>query len=377
MNQRSLSILHLVLEPRFSGAEILVCDLVRIHQSQGHQTSIAAFRPSHLEFAPELRRLENLGCRTQIPSQNLVRWRRVQWVLAAVKRFQPDVVFAHSILPGLYARIALSCSRRPSVVTVLHSDDDLRNPRLLRLEQLLWWRNACVVGVSRKSVENYRNRVTSKARCRVISNGISPERFAGHLDRSREVRTRLYGASDDVIIALQVGRICLQKQQLASVQALAVLSRRGIRNLRIVMAGPIEDRDYAARLIDLAREAGVLDQIQLVGSQANVEEWLAGADLFLMPSGWEAHSVAALEGMASGLPCVFSGIDAFEAWRGWPGVFMIEAPPVAEELATCLESLLRNQGWSHRYKRDLSKFSIARCAAEYLELARKLAPSGL
>ncbi len=367
------SVMHVVLEPRYSGAEILVRDLVQVHNGGGHQTSIVAFRPSHPDFASEMMALEDVGCRLFIPPNSLAKWARVRWIRAAVRRFQPDIVFAHSILPSLYTRLALRFAKRPSIVTVLHTDDDLADPALLRLERLLWKRNACVVGVNARSVENYQRRMTTRVPVRVIRNGIRLDRFGPAKGTGRETRTRLYGCGQEEVIALQIGRIALQKQQHVSVAALAKLSSRGLGNIRLFLVGPAQDKEYEARVRASAEQGGVADRVVFAGPQGNVAEWLEGADIFLMPSGWEAHSIAALEGIASGLLCVFSGIDAFEEWRSSPGVCIIGAPPSAEELAACLQTVVASRAWECRYYRDLSRFSIQSCAAEYSELIGEFA----
>ena len=371
------NIMHVIVEPRYSGAEVLVRELVQIHGRQGHRVSIVAFRPPQADFAHEIAQLEQQGCECFLPGRSLVRLGRIKWILAAIKAARPDIVFAHSILPSLYTRMALRFARRPPIVTVLHTDDDLGNTGLLRMERFLWRRSACVVGVSAKSIGNYRRRMTDRVPTRVIQNGIPVEQFAVPRGVAQDHRSRLYRPQGGELVAVQIGRICVQKQQHVSVEALALLSARGIRNLRLVLVGPTQDPDYEARVIASARAGGVEDRVQFAGPQANVKEWLAGADIFLMPSGWEAHCIAALEGMASGLFCIFTAIDAFEEWRSHSGVFMIEAPPVPEQLAKALETVAKSKVWDRRYERDLVKFSIQRCAAEYMQVTEQFAHPAL
>ncbi len=366
---KPLSIMHVLLEPRFAGAEMLVRDLVHIQAAEGHRMSIAAFRPPQENFVIELESLERLGCELHIPTRNLVRLGRLRWMLDAVKKAKPDVIFAHSILPSVYTRIALRLTRRPAVVTVLHTDDDLSNPWVLRLERLLYKRNACVVGVSSKSVGNYKRRMGDRVPLRVIRNGIRTERFTEPGLKHCLFREEIYRPAVGEIIALQVGRISIQKQQHVSVEALVRLRARGMRNIRLVMAGISEDATYQEEVLRRAREGGVEDQVKLVGPQRNIAEWLAGADIFLMPSAWEAHSVAALEAVASGVFCVFSGIEAFEDLRSLPGVDMIKVPPTGEDLAECIEQLVGRRAWESRYERKLDNFSVVECAREYLRIA--------
>jgi len=268
--------------------------------------------------------------------------------------------------------LALRFTRRPVVVTVLHSDDDFNEPRIRRIERLVWSRHAQVIGVNSKCVENYRLRVTDRVPTQVIMNGVHADRFSQLAKASNEWRQKLYSPASGEVIALQVGRISFQKQQHVSVEALIRLKARGISNLRLVLAGPIDEQEYFNRLMTLIREGKVARQVQVMGARGDIAELLAGADMYLMPSDGEAHSIAALEAMASGAYCVFSGIPAFAGLRGHPGVSMIGDPPTAEDLASCLEDVLAKGQWRRRYERDLSGLTFDRCAAEYSRLTWKL-----
>lgn len=56
----------------------------------------------------------------------------------------------------------------------------------------------------------------------------------------------------------------------------------------------------------LSRELGIFDEIRFVGKQEQMEDILAIADLFLLPSEYESFGLAALEAMAAGVPVISS-----------------------------------------------------------------------
>src|SRR5207342_701148 len=64
---------------------------------------------------------------------------------------------------------------------------------------------------------------------RVIRNGIDIAHFSEPAKAHKSWREKLYQAADDEIIALQVGRISLQKQQHVSVEALIRLQASGLK----------------------------------------------------------------------------------------------------------------------------------------------------
>jgi N-acetyl-alpha-D-glucosaminyl L-malate synthase BshA len=54
----------------------------------------------------------------------------------------------------------------------------------------------------------------------------------------------------------------------------------------------------------LCRELNIYDEVRFVGKQEQIEDVLAVADLFLLPSEYESFGLAALEAMAAGVPVV-------------------------------------------------------------------------
>jgi N-acetyl-alpha-D-glucosaminyl L-malate synthase BshA len=72
---------------------------------------------------------------------------------------------------------------------------------------------------------------------------------------------------------------------------------------RMVFVGDGPDRPRAAQR---AAELGVQDQVVFLGKHQSVDELLACADLFLLPSETESFGLAALEAMACGAPVIAS-----------------------------------------------------------------------
>jgi L-malate glycosyltransferase len=64
--------------------------------------------------------------------------------------------------------------------------------------------------------------------------------------------------------------------------------------------------DGPERLVaeDLCRELNLCDDVRFVGKQEQMEDILAIADLFLLPSEYESFGLAALEAMAAGVPVI-------------------------------------------------------------------------
>jgi L-malate glycosyltransferase len=368
-----MRIAHCILEPRYSGAEILVLGLVRAQIAAGVTTALVALRPSEGLFEPELEAIAKLGCEILVPSRPLVGRQRLSWIRRATRGFRPDVLFAHSALPSVYSRIALIGVPGVSIVTVLHTDEDFNDHKLRVFERLMWRRNGAVVGVSPASIRNYRRLITEKQETTLIPNGVDFKSVRSSTVRRDEVRKQVYAAAPDEVILLQVGRISPQKGQRLSVEALAALGRSmSLENIRLVFAGIVEYKEYHLEVLAAAQALGVSNRIQFLGSRNDVPLLLAGADAHLMPSVWEAQGIVALEALASGIYCFFTPLEAFSSFTGMPGVTILPEEPDGLRFAGLLAQAIRTSATSQRYLREMESYGFERCAREYLQVATSL-----
>ncbi|WP_271611310.1 glycosyltransferase family 4 protein [Bradyrhizobium sp. CCBAU 21360] len=362
----TLRTLHLIHTPRHSGAEILVDDLCTRHSQKGHIVGIASLEPTDPLFRETLSRLEATGTSLHIPSRRHNRLQRVAHLRGAITAFDPDVVFAHSVLPSLYGRLALPLlQKRPKFVTVLHSatNDDFSGSYFRLIERTLRWRADYVVAVSEAGGRSYKARFGSALPVCTIKNGIDLQRFRS-IDRAAVRKS--YAISDPTKILLQVGRVSPVKQQLSSIELLSSLVAAGW-DVELWLAGLTEDASYEAKLRSVVAEARLAHRVRFLGSRSDVPELLGAADLYLMPSYAEAHSIAFLEALASNVPILASNIEAFRFASGMPAVRLVENgdPSLRKEA----ESLLSNNA---RTPRRLEQFDISCTARSYLQLATQI-----
>lgn len=112
----------------------------------------------------------------------------------------------------------------------------------------------------------------------------------------------------------------------------------------------VGDGPERRNLEDLCRQIGLCDQIRFLGKQDAVEEILALADLFLMPSSKESFGLAALEAMACAVPVVSSNIGGISEvnTHGETG-FLSEVGDV-EDMAANAIKLLSNEVLLEQFK---------------------------
>lgn len=365
------AVLHVVLRPRYSGAEMLVKELIPLHAEHGCRTGFCALLASEEAFLLELKKMQSVGCEIFVPERDLHGLERVQQVAHAIRAFQPDLVIAHTVIPAAYVRAAAIGSgwrpiprRHRKVAIALHAaeNDDYATPALRWSERVLTYFADAVVTVSEESLKNYRRRVRSHPAIQRIANGI-------HLSRFREAATRRDAIRETLgllnqRLVLQVGRVSKAKQQILTLEALLPQLRQD-PTLQLWFAGLLEEPSYVEHVEQTIAASGVSNQIRLLGSRTDVPDLLAAADIYVMPSTMEAHSVALIEALASGVPVVASDIPTFLYASTFPGVTIVgveDGPALANAVQKHLSA-------PQRHHRELNAYDITTTERQYRQLA--------
>jgi len=121
---------------------------------------------------------------------------------------------------------------------------------------------------------------------------------------SMEVR-REFNIPKNRVVVIYVGRLSTEKNVEKLIRDFSQVKGKNVQ-LLIVGCGP--ERSKLERLVN---ELGMVDRITFVGLREDVERFYAAADIFFLPSKYEAFGQVILEAMAAGLPCI-----AFK--RAWP-----------------------------------------------------------
>jgi len=209
------------------------------------------------------------------------------------RRFQPDVAYAHFLVPaGLAAALA---TRAPLVVTA--HGQDVANigavPGVRAATRYVVRRAASVIAVSRWLRDQLGAEVPgAEGKTEVVDCGVDLERFA---PRDAEPARELTGWTGEGTGFLCLGGLTERKNVLRLARA---FERRGEGTLSFVGDGPLRGA--------LAGRPG----IRLVGRVAHdeVPTWIAASDVVCQPSVSEPFGLAALEAMASARSVVASSV---------------------------------------------------------------------
>lgn len=141
--------------------------------------------------------------------------------------------------------------------------------------------------------------------------GVDTKKFQlENFDKDR--KRKELGIKDDDFFILSVGELNQNKNQEVIVRAIAKLNNPKIHYF---IAGKGDKADY---LKELAKKMNV--NLHLLGYRTDIVELLNTADVYAFPSYREGLSVALMEAMAAGLPCVVSkirgNVDLIEDGKG-------------------------------------------------------------
>lgn len=129
--------------------------------------------------------------------------------------------------------------------------------------------------------------------------GVDLTRFQ-NLTVDKAAKRRELGIPEDATLLLSVGEVNQNKNHQVIVRAMAQLRRDDLHYM-IAGVGPMSEE-----LRRLAEELGISDRLHLLGYRKDVPELCCAADIFCFPSCREGLGLAAIEGMACGLPIITS-----------------------------------------------------------------------
>jgi Glycosyltransferase len=135
-------------------------------------------------------------------------------------------------------------------------------------------------------------------RPRLIWNWFNTERFHPISTQERRSARSHFGYNEDDKVVVSLGNCSAVKDHSALLQALV-----GLPDAKYLHIG---EEDSAQSERTFANELGVAERVQFTGWLANPRIALASADVYAMPSRYEGFSIAALEAVGSGLPCLLA-----------------------------------------------------------------------
>lgn len=291
------TILHMIDTTGPGGAETVFVELVDRCRAEGFRPIAVLRGPGWVAEA-----LQRRGIRPRfIKTRGALDWRYVRTLRALIREEKVDLIQAHLLGSNLYGALAGRTTGRPVVGTFHGMVDVSPDERFRTLKRWVMQRGIHrYVTVSEHLAEEIsRRRLLDPARTTVIHNGIDLSRY--ERPRHRALAEQL-GLPPGAIVAGSLGNVRPAKGYDVLVRAARLLAAR-FPELHFVVAG--DPRAELMRTLEsLMDETGTRDRVHFLGFTDDAPGFLAGLDLFVLPSISEGFSISTIEAMAVGVPVI-------------------------------------------------------------------------
>lgn len=261
-----------------------------------------------------------------------------------IKQADPELIHTHGSLSGRIAGKLCGCK----VVYTRHSAFPISSR--LKFGPVRWLNGVLngiladrIIAVSPATKDNLVDSGISEKKIVVMPNGVAP------LQRSTDAVCRDFRAArnipDDVFTIVYPARMELYKGHLILLDAAHELKQAG-RAFQILIAGHGSDADYIAQQID---QRGLSSHVKLLGFVSDIASLLSIADIQVNCSyESEACSMAIIEGLSMGLPCVASHCSG-NPWLITDNICgLLFENKNAHQLAECIGKLMDDSQLLHR-----------------------------
>lgn len=293
-----LSILHVDAERGFSGGEVQVFLLLEGLRARGHRVALACPAGSRGE---EEARARGFDVHT-VPLRNDLDLRSVRALARTLRTGDFDLVHLHTGRATWLGGLAAELSGVPAVTT-RRMDRRVKRGARTRLIYGRLVRRAAAISPS--VAAGLREAGVAADRIRTIPSTVDPARVRAHSPEARaRLRAELLDPDDGAAVCvLALAALVPRKGLDVLLDALACLESGSRPMLWIAGDGP-----ERGALEERARARDLGPRTRFLGRRDDVADLLAAADVLALPSHKEGLGVAALEGMAAGLPILASRV---------------------------------------------------------------------
>ncbi len=297
----------------------------------------------------------------------------------AMDRIAPDLVHTQLEFSNILGTVAAHRRGIPSVAT-LHTLDLPKRwsrdaVRFRLMAKILTTRASRVIAVSRCAADHFAQHSGAGRRLvTTLYNGIALERFTRpRPDAAERLRTSLQLASKTRVIATVA--VLRPAKGIADLIAALPAVLVSVPNAHLVLVG---DGPARTSLEQCAGSLGLTERVHFLGHRADVDEVLAGSDVFVLPSHTEALPTVLIEAMAAGLPVVATDVGGIPEMveRGTSALLVPAHAPwmIAEAVTRVLTSPIQAAAMGTAGQRIArGRFDLPRQVAALVDEYRRIA----
>ena len=234
----------------------------------------------------------------------------IRCVRKLIKKYKPDIVYAHSSKAGAIARLAdigikNHCIYNPHGWGFNMRCSDRKKAIYRIIEKMaapFCDKIICISDAEKQSALN--NKICKEDKLQVIYNGVDIEAYEG--GEHGAIKRSDLGISEDAFVVGMVGRISPQKAPDVFVK-MAKLIKDKIPNSHFIIVGSGE---LETEIREYAKDNGFSDSLHITGWVENPMSYVELFDVACLLSRWEGFGLALPEYMMAGKQIVASKVDA-------------------------------------------------------------------
>ena len=363
----------IVCYPTFGGSGVLATELGKALADKGHSVHFITYQqPVRLNiFNANIYYHE-----VRVPTYPLFDYPPYEIALAStmvdvIMNHNLDLLHVHYAIPHASAafmakQIVQKTGRKIPFITTLHGTDITLVGRDKMYEPVVTFsinESDAITAVSQNLREETYRSFTINKDIEVIYNFVDVSRFSKKpIDAFRKVISP--NGEKIVVHASNFRKI---KRVFDVVKIFAAISKEVPSKLLMIGDGP--ERSGCE---EVARKLGVHDDVRFLGKQEQMEEIMAIADLFLLPSEYESFGLSALEAMAAHVPVISSDAGGLPEVNinGVTG-FTAKVGDIAT-MSQCAIDLLKDEEKLNLFKQQAydqaSRFDIHNIVPQYEKL---------
>ena len=351
---RKPNILMGVFAMSIGGGETFPLTLANELSRRGFAVTVLDFQMS--DELPDVRKKLN-------PDVPLIRLNETGGLAEVVEQFKIDVIHTHHGAVDAAASYVVEQNKNLRHVVTLHGMYDAADETYLRkiLERVKKSVSAFVYIADKNLIPFRENNFGREEIFHKLGNGL--ERLP-----INPVNRADLNIPENSFVACVVSRAIPQKGWLAAIESVTLANNFGGRRIDLILVGAGEVYD---ELI-----GNVPEFVHLTGFKSNVRDYLAAADIGLLPSEYagESFPLLIIDSFFAGRPVVSSNLGEVPAMVEDAGIVfdLVDGKVPVDELAKILRTLaddkIAYEKISSRVETVAEKFSIERVAEKYLEL---------
>lgn len=296
--------------------KVLICATENTHIEQFHMSDIKFFKGEGYE----VHIADNVnGAREYCDKKHTISFSRSPLSIENIKAYKQlhrlikkegyTLIHCHNPIAGAITRLAARSFRKNGlkVLYTAHGFHFYKGAPILNwllyypVEKICSYFTDVLITINKEDYSFAQNKMKAKSIYYVPGVGVDIKKYS-QVIVDVPIKRKSIGIPEDAILLLSVGEINKNKNHEIIIR---VLSKMSNKKVYYCIAGVGELKN---KLTNLSQELGIGDRVIFLGFRKDIHELCSIADIFCFPSYREGLSVALMEAMRAGLPCIVSRI---------------------------------------------------------------------